>query len=350
MNDSENETGGDSAVTQAYDATIKQLVPGTPAPLLEMVLGEPTRKVVSDEPGESVWEYQDPHRPRVTHRFFVTRGALSSYQKSILSSGEGTDHSGFYAAARQLGPGTPEQALKVMLGEPAHKTPSDAIGEVVWEYPDPGRPRIVHRFFVSDEVVIRSEEDEVTSERWHELHPGAPESDTGPSPEDLARIFTETKALFNPATIIPELVAESDRTPEYMLTQFIISMNRWEVVSCEHRQALEAIGMDIGDETESEAYRRATRERIREVFCTPKSKKDISIYSWPPHYDPEHDRIDEVKQETRSRVTIITRPPKALERGTMDVFRYTLLRKGGQWLIDKKESLSVDGTWSKWSL
>jgi hypothetical protein len=118
--------------------------------------------------------------------------------------------------------------------------------------------------------------------------------------------------------------------PLSVVRAFIEAMNRWETESWLTERSFRT----TGDPFSYQADVRARMDVIFSNFCIPRDRKygRNGSFQKPPEYDPQHEKILETEvDEVRKRAHVTTHREAVLGGGR---HRYTLVRRGGKWLID----------------
>jgi hypothetical protein len=122
-----------------------------------------------------------------------------------------------------------------------------------------------------------------------------------------------------------------------VLRGFMAEMNAWEV-----RHYPLVVDGDL------ERFEDARRDLgpIYERYVTSRERKMGKLAAgpsvgWPPEFDPEQESVEKVEVEPR-KVVISTQQ----HTGFKMPCRYTLVRRGGRWLLDRKEEhYASKGKW-----
>lgn len=114
-----------------------------------------------------------------------------------------------------------------------------------------------------------------------------------------------------------------DMLPKEVLFAFFAAMCKWE----RHAFRESEKSGEAADDALLEG-----RNRIIAEYCTPKRRaySEPLCFGDPPEYDPKIEQVLKVVEESSSRVLIFTKRTDEFEEKR----RYSLLRKGGRWLLD----------------
>lgn len=127
-----------------------------------------------------------------------------------------------------------------------------------------------------------------------------------------------------------------------LIIQFMTEMNRWEL-SC--LEELENTAEKVTIQTRKRKKFSARLEKIYEKYCTAKKRKYThqGSYGKPPWYDPDKEKILEVRMVNTNRMEITS----LKEDGVKLYYKYIVLRRNQKWLIDNRKRLDWDGVWRK---
>jgi len=118
--------------------------------------------------------------------------------------------------------------------------------------------------------------------------------------------------------------------PASVVSSFIQAMNTWETDSWLAERSCRA----TGDPFSYQADVRTKVDVIFSDFCTPRDRNygRNGSFQNPPEYDPQHEKtVETTVDKVRKRAYVTTHREAVLGGGR---HRYTLIRRGGKWLID----------------
>lgn len=142
--------------------------------------------------------------------------------------------------------------------------------------------------------------------------------------------------------ITPSQIEWQSESAVSTLAQFITEMNLWEVQCSNELKKIDLATADLKTKLSKDIE---SMDKIFSKYCTSRKRTSnhAGVYSDPPEYDPNTEKITEVVFESKKKAVIYTRK----EAGLKFTFRYTLLQIEDRWLIDCRERLGLNGKWMK---
>ncbi len=131
--------------------------------------------------------------------------------------------------------------------------------------------------------------------------------------------------------------------PTAVLTAFITAMHHWEQHCWQEHQRIKREG---GDALAKQQHDLVLLEEIFTQFCARRRQARKGVFSNPPEYDPQAERILEVVTESAKRTVITTQQGTGFRHSC----RYVLTHKSGRWWLDSKQWQQLDGTWQQMAL
>lgn len=124
------------------------------------------------------------------------------------------------------------------------------------------------------------------------------------------------------------------------LQGFFAAMNQWEIDSWRRSRQVKDGQLSREEETA------VTAQRLEEIFaqhCAAGSLTRGISFQKPPEYDPEAERIVEVEEKSKARVTIVTQQMTGFKKKC----KYDVVLTDGAWRVAKKAWQDASGKWVK---